>query len=835
MNDDLIRERIAKRIFDLLVVNPSAIAIQQKDGRYATCYIQYNEQLISEMIRRKGSAGCYQQSHGGLIKWLCLDFDCKEKTEPPINELNEFVKSSVLKKLDQLEITYLTEFSGRRGIHVWIIFSEKITKTLGYSILQTIIKGLSFDESKFGLDKFPATDSASRNKVGKQVKFPLSVHRSGEQSFLYDDIIDKAVVHDSDFLEKQFLLLKDYKTNNVEEVCNNLNLCITSDEPLKKKYKRYKIINGVEISSQDVIRILSEISVYELIFERLKNGTPKSEDWYVLLGTLSPIDISGNLLTNIFSESSYFDEKTTRDNIIKWKDKYFPATLFYLEKIYELTIEIHYDKSKTGLEYLVDKLNIEQENKIVLSEIEKKTWSQEADNSVRNIVQKELKYIMENDENVVIPVWNKMKDFSDYECSVIENKIDSIKKGVYKAEKINKFYSFERMENSERIRKLIVLEPYDRVLTTFLSLQLAKTLNTNLHKSFSYNPAFLSKTDIFYPWFSSWSRYINRIKPYIYTPLLDDWGTFVIDVKRFYDNVDFLAVYSFFKDEFSETNKNIFSYLIDFNEKLERSLTNARIGVPQGPAYARIISELFMNKILEPFYNNDKDYVLLRYVDDITVFYKANFDGEGLYTNICKTLRRNGLETNDDKTRFYGKIKDLSEEERKEILRYGKINYEFKDSEFTLQKTELEKYHTFDKYINDGSVPDFIAIIFSDSTNDFFRYRYFQKYKNYIFGTTQGRGSVFAKFYHYIFSNSKYLIESLKEGSFALIKQNATSLNFKNCISQLYLTVQNKLIDTDLFFNLCTTFIEKINITEIAEEERSVVKALLLYKTNGNY
>ena len=378
-----------------------------------------------------------------------------------------------------------------------------------------------------------------------------------------------------------------------------------------------------------------------------------------------------------------------------------------------------------------------------------------------------------------------------------------------------------------------MLSPLERVLTTTLSLQLAKKINTSAPKAFSYNPTFLSKSDIFYPWFSSWSRYINKIKPYMYTPFLDDWGVFLIDVKRFYDNIDFLAVYSFFKEQLSEEDNNIFSFLVNYNEMLARKINGTRIGVPQGPAYARIISELFMNKILEKFYDNNQ-YVLLRYVDDITVFYKPDFDGEDLFINICKTLKRNGLQTNDEKTKFYGKIKDLSEDERKDILRYGKFNYEFRNSDFNLQKSDIEKSHVFDKYIDDESVTNFISVIFSSSTNEYFRYRYFHKYKKIIFEATQGRGSVFAKFYHYIFTNSKYLIESLNENCFELIKQNNISLNFKNCISQLYLAVHNKSIDRDLFLKLFNDFIKKINLSEIAEEERSVVKALQLYKTNEN-
>ena len=70
-----------------------------------------------------------------------------------VDELYNLIKTSVLKKLDEIGISYITEFSGRRGIHVWIIFEEKISKKIGYSIIQELVKDLSFDESKFGLDK----------------------------------------------------------------------------------------------------------------------------------------------------------------------------------------------------------------------------------------------------------------------------------------------------------------------------------------------------------------------------------------------------------------------------------------------------------------------------------------------------------------------------------------------------------------------------------------------------------------------------------------------------------------------------------------------------------
>lgn len=65
---------------------------------------------------------------------------------------------------------------------------------------------------------------------------------------------------------------------------------------------------------------------------------------------------------------------------------------------------------------------------------------------------------------------------------------------------------------------------------------------------------------------------------------------------------------------------------------------NVRIGIPQGPAYARIIAELFLNRILERIPETadtlKKNYVLYRYVDDIIIFYKENVDADILMQNI---------------------------------------------------------------------------------------------------------------------------------------------------------------------------------------------------------
>lgn len=100
--EDMI-SRIANLEYDLFVANPHAIAIQQNDGRYITKYIHYDSNLLETMIKTNGSAGCYQQSYGnGKMKWICLDFDCKNKqaNDVEIKALYQIIKHSLLDYLD---------------------------------------------------------------------------------------------------------------------------------------------------------------------------------------------------------------------------------------------------------------------------------------------------------------------------------------------------------------------------------------------------------------------------------------------------------------------------------------------------------------------------------------------------------------------------------------------------------------------------------------------------------------------------------------------------------------------------------------------------------------
>lgn len=97
------------------------------DGKYIPKRITSTPVLFQNMMESGSSLGVYQQQYGRKwIKWICLDFDCKEPYMLP-DLVSKYVLPAVI-KLKEMGIHYLAEFSGRRGIHIWIFTKGIITK-----------------------------------------------------------------------------------------------------------------------------------------------------------------------------------------------------------------------------------------------------------------------------------------------------------------------------------------------------------------------------------------------------------------------------------------------------------------------------------------------------------------------------------------------------------------------------------------------------------------------------------------------------------------------------------------------------------------------------------
>lgn len=827
-------KRISCLIYDRFVVNLNAAGIQQNNGQYITKYIPVSSILIENMILSHGAMGCYQQGYkSGNIKWICFDFDCKDKNNPNIVELDERILQFT-NVLDKLGIRYLKEFSGRRGIHIWVIFTTIIKKRIGYIILREILKQAGFElfeSDKWGLDLFPATDSSRGNKVGKQVKFPLSCHKKTKtRSFFFNGSFVSLEDTESDcFFSNQLTILENYNPNDLENIVEKLGIDCEYKRTYEFKYRKYKVFGQVNISSHEVIDILSRTNVFKSIFNRMKSGQALSVDWTVLLGTLAHCDDDSSILKGIFEEFPTFDEGQTQKNIDKLKDYYYPATFGYLYQIYGMDREEALDPNATGLSYLMQQLGVDCENLVM----EKYHSFNESIglSDISNTIRKEQLYLLDNDEAPDVYIWNRLNMLNYYDKNQLQDEIKKVKTtGSF--EKINNdFRVFDRIESEDRIRKMVSLSAHDRILTTHIALLFYCEFGKKYKKwnSYSFLPSLTSKNDIFFAWYFTWSKYIRQIRSFVEVPFFDNYSIVYIDLKGFYDHVDFIVVSDYVSNLLDTTLSNYLNALLEYNDYVMTHLNNGvRMGVPQGPAYARIISEVFLNLVLDEIMTRYEGKVFMyRYVDDIVFVCEPDLNPELFYSSVEKDLMVKGLPINEEKSRCFGRIGNLSEEDCGILLHKANFNNYLRDTWDGHILLDEEKKENLLKYIRENEFDiGYLGLFFSSETSDVAKKWCFDKYGKIIFESRLGRGSNFKRFYQYLFSNYELIKKVINNHWIDLIPLD--SLNFSNFISVLYIFLQNNRISWQGFLLIRDCYLYSIKeCSEICVDDKVVLDSLL--------
>lgn len=831
--NQLIRE-IAEYEYRLFVVNTCAAGIQQNDGRYIKKKIMMSPFVIENMILQHGSMGCYQQGYKtDRIKWICFDFDCKDKEEADLDSLYQECVLPFTRMLEETGIRYLTEFSGRRGIHVWILFRTILTKRLGFRILCELEKRCPVvselkGNTKWGLDKFPATDVSRNNIVGKQVKFPLSCHRSGTRSYFFTEEFRRKADTESDlFLQEQLEILRQYEPNSMEEVVGKLELKGAESATETLLYRRCRLSRNVEITAEQVMNILSETEVFRQLFERMKQGLPLATDWRVLLGTLSRCDSNAQILKSIFQEFPSYDEARTEQNIEKIGNRYFPATFGYLYRLYGLTMESWLDPEETGLHYLLRRAGMDPNLLIPIKEINEK----KAISDIRVTVRKEKNYLKDNDEVPEVAVWNRLSSLKQYDLFYYDQLIGRVLRGEKPNFVPEGFFVYQRIESPEKTRMLVALSARERVITTNLALRLCSILKSSW-KSFSYHVSYLSNAYIFDYWYSSWGKFLEHIRMFVEMPFMKNYEVFYLDLKGFYDHIDFLAVYRTFEESLNEEAKHIFMFLVEYNDKLMKKLHHGRrIGVPQGPAYARIIAEMFLDRVLEKVFDQFErsGFYTYRYVDDLVFFCRPDFNGRALYEALETFLFSCGLSVNEEKSRYFGKISNLTREEKRMLLHEDSFNYELKENDETGILFVSERRQRLQEYLtkNEFHVSS-LSYIFGSRTFSEVQSYCMEKFRQDILSSREGRGRNFRKFYEYLFRTDVWLEKILDESELSLIPID--SLNFSNFIHMLYFSVQDREIAPELFERIKNEYLESLHLEDLRESDSTIVKALGMIK-----
>lgn len=832
-------KKISNLLFNTFITNDTAIAVQTESG-YKTVQTDVTPETIEYMLRGKASVAAYQQAtYKNTLRWICFDFDCV--SEDRLSELFETIVRPFLQNLSDSSIPFIAEFSGRRGFHVWIILDRMISKRDGFDLLSAIhakyVPYMEDPESLYYLDRFPAT-GAGHNKYGKAVKIPMSYHKRGCYAQMLSPDTDyqliPATVLDDAFINSQATILEQYHSANYDYLQKLLHLESNTEGFIAIPRIEYDI--STQLSLPDFLKAASGSSVLELIVRHIQTDSLSHLDRTVLVGLLSHVKGGNELLHSIMRTQSNYDENTTNVIIKKMHAYYYSLCFGQMYSYYNATLEQEIDPKTSVIEWLLEKMDIEHDS-VMLTPTKRKPYT-----TLEDIVRKEQNYQLYNDEVIDVLIFRNLQQLTALDLSHISDWIEKVENGDSGIPHKTAYKTHLRVESEERERTLFSLSAIDRVFTTALAFRFSD-LYKGFWDSYSYHINRLPGGDVFYPWLSSWNKYRKSISTFLNIPIFSDFHLIKIDIRHFYDSIRFHAIYEkciqairdYTNEDDCEKACNIFSFLVSYNTRL-MMLEKMDHGVPQGPAYARILAEFFLSVVLREFHSIIGERFgtvkLFRYVDDIYVFLTPDANPKAFLDLFSRHVESYSLFLNKEKTQIWGKLNDINPKTLDVLWAKAEENYKiqgFSNLEFYNDEDLIDPLTTFQNYImRDGkwNIGD-ANFLLNNAIDPIISNMYLSQYADQIIESVIGRGSIFRKFYGTLFRDPDMVKHFFDKQKYDRIP--VQSINMSNMISTLFLHLKQNghLTGTDegSIIMMCKCLLEK----DLLSDDRSSISAILAF------
>lgn len=158
-----------------------------------------SEPKVMEHLRGEVTIGTYIQRPNGTVKYLVIDVDISKKIILQVQRNSKIFISyleqalryaeEVKKILKSLGINSYIEYSGCRGYHIWVFFTEWIPVryvNMLSDVVESKISAIKQDE--ICIEFFPNKTRIKAERFGQVIKLPYGRHiRTGEQSYFMDD------------------------------------------------------------------------------------------------------------------------------------------------------------------------------------------------------------------------------------------------------------------------------------------------------------------------------------------------------------------------------------------------------------------------------------------------------------------------------------------------------------------------------------------------------------------------------------------------------------------------------------------------------------------------
>lgn len=670
-------KELATLLHKLFATDQNYYAEQQADGTYRKKPGLVTSSLLERNIEQNGSIAVYQKNSDTTIQWICFDFDItKNNLEASRLEIakQELVRCATrfCKSLEELEIPYLLEFSGNRGFHIWITFSEKISYRIGYDIQQAIIEKSDLDINKqlIAIDLFPSNITPT-DGVGLGVKIPLSKHKkSGYYSLLLESTEETNSYATCDSLDEnlinnQIRILRSHSSTTKSEIESKLGIFfdLSHDETFYPTRIKSIIVSDNGFTLENISDLWEKHTPLREIKRKIfEDRTLNNEERKLLVGLFGRAtcknrrDFNHFILHEIFKNTKNYDKARSQKAIQALSSFYFPSHE-QIEKI----AGIKFESPLTTEELLKACIPNYIKHEDATFELSSK--------DIEIVRTAELNYLFLNDEAQSKTIINELVSLDSTELLAYTRKI-------LEEPKASRHYKHFRNEE-KKTRTLITLRTPERITTSAILKQLIYFFdmqpNQNSH-GYKPNKGFKGG-HIFQPWLYLWIKFISNISTSIEDPSNGEYYIVKTDIKSFYDKIPHDNLKRLLLGgvnnridnrlkQIPENSADQYKKFIDALFSITETITEGNIGLPQGPAYARYLAEIYLDNIDSSFDERIKsgDVILYqRYVDDIFYIAQSEESAKGILQNLSKELSLLGLEINNEKT-IVTKIKNFSDD-----------------------------------------------------------------------------------------------------------------------------------------------------------------------------
>lgn len=831
MENDQKIEELAIKMYELFVANNRRYAAQMDDGSYNTVYKPLRPVTIKKMLKMRESYLTYQES-GGYVKWICLDFDVAKHAliHGGLSAHAQELQVSVSKAVNFLkthEIDFLLECSGNRGFHIWIFFEVFVSKAVAFEIVDKIEKASQCSSENVHIDKYPKTGTVSKRSkgIGLGVKLPLALHRkSGKLAHLIAEITNFSFDSETwprslseELIRSQLDLIKNYKEQQEEILIDKLQILTGVPDDVGENFVRVSQATVPTKATLDsILQQLRSCKKLEPMLKRYQKGLSNRER-EIMVGLLCRFSTQNDneygkkLLKEFFSRIPNYKPNLTEKKLARLR--YYPLSCSYLGdgKCSE--------QCPAGLKSPID----------LISDADI-SYRDDTDNfdflpkDFEKIVEAQKNYSYFNDE---IPLYTTEKHLEKLRYSDATNTYKKVIDDHNKIE-ICVHYSFDRLESANKKRKLYNLNAQDKVVTTIMVSILHSLFSKEISdNSFGYQFATgFANNEIFYHWLRQWKRYITLISEIVEDDYYEDYILLKIDLKSFYDNIHHsrlaikldVELTSKGKIALSRADKKKYSNIITYLIDICKHLMGEDRGVPQGPAFARYLAEIYLidldRQIEEQLKKGFEFYY--RFVDDMFIFLESREKANNLYHLLKRQLDIHGLSINTDKE-FKDTVKNYKASgELKKYYESAKYLIDRTDKDFAVMSENDIKQAVRD--MNDLSK----SIDFNDDLRFFFTHL---KDNDIIKGEKSslekdiltskfGRGALYRIFYEYFFK--KYKHGNPEELSQVVI--GTTGLALTGYLNTLLRFIDKKQLEIHHFEEVLLRLVERKDLNKVDKE-----------------